>query len=320
MPVPHFVIQKTTKRVVQKATSPVRPEAESNRLHAWQHLAPPQAQAPTEWAGEMANVSGTLPPTGTLSEVAEKYDEIAKLVELDAADELTETDLLAGLLVIRALREKLTEDERRLIAAARRKKVTWARLAEALELRSRQAAERRYLQLRTDMDELHGSPLTQHERIEYTRDQRDRRAERTWAVSNTTVIRELARRLLDLPDLQTRADRSVGAQKTHDTALRSAVHAGTPPPETARSVPWPKRLQEAYDADTALQEGAVAQGASDLNPARLKATRVANSIHQLSGLLATAANPENVDLADQRDLQTAVAALFAHQCRFTLPK
>ncbi|MER6655067.1 hypothetical protein ABT248_31570 [Streptomyces sp. NPDC000971] len=263
-------------------------------------------------------MSGPLPPTGTLREVADKYDEIAKLVELDATDELTETDLLAGILVIRALREKLTEDERRLIAAARRKKVTWARLAEALELRSRQAAERRYLQLRTDMDELHGSTLTQQERIGYARDQRDRRAERAWAVSNATTIRELARRLLNVTDLQCRADRSVTAQKTHGTAMRSAMQTGTPLPQ-AFSMPWPRRLREAYDADRALQEAPAAQGASDLNPARLKATRVANAIHLLSGLLANAANPENIDLADQGDLQPAVIALFAHQDRFTLP-
>ncbi|WP_097992330.1 hypothetical protein [Streptomyces sp. f51] len=268
----------------------------------------------------MANVTGPHPPTGTLGEVAEKYDKIAKLVELDAADDLTETDLLAGTLVIRALREKLAEDERRLIAAARRKKVTWARLAEALELRSRQAAERRYLQLRTDMDELRGSALTQEERIEYARDQRDRRAERAWAVSNTTAIRELARRLLDVPDLQARADRSVTAQKQHEAALRGALHAGTQMRQAAVSMPWPKRLREAYDADTELQRAPAVQGASDLNPARLKATRGANSIHQLSGLLATAANPENVDLADQGDLQQAVVALFAHQDPFTLPR
>ncbi|WP_406396517.1 hypothetical protein [Streptomyces sp. NBC_00887] len=317
MPVPHFVIRKTTQRVVQKATLLVRPQAERNRLHAWQHLTTPQA--PAGWAGEMANTSGALPPTGTLKEVADKYDDFAKLVELDAADELTETDVLASILVIRALREKLAEDERRLIATARSKKVTWARLAEALELRSRQAAERRYLQLRTDMDELHGSTLTQEERIEYARDQRDRRAERAWAVSNATTIRELAQRLLNVPDLQTRADHSVSAQKMHETAMRSAMHTGTPLPETAVSMPWPKRLREAYDADAALQETPTVRGTSDLNPARLKATRVANAIHQLSGLLANAANPENVDLADQGNLQPAVTALFAHQDRFTLP-
>ncbi|WP_406361001.1 hypothetical protein [Streptomyces sp. NBC_01579] len=152
----------------------------------------------------MGKLTGLLSPTGTLGEIAGKYDEVTTLVELDATDDLTETDLLASLLVIRALREKLLEDERRFIAAARRKKVTWARLADALKLRSRQAAERRYLQLRTDIDELNGSALTQQERIEYARDQRDRLAERAWAVNNASEIRELAERLLNVPDLQDR--------------------------------------------------------------------------------------------------------------------
>ncbi|WP_406361000.1 hypothetical protein [Streptomyces sp. NBC_01579] len=61
------------------------------------------------------------------------------------------------------------------------------------------------------------------------------------------------------------------------------------------------------------------QGASDLNPARLKATRVANAIHQLSGLLGNAASPDNVDLTDQGDLGPAITALFAQQDRSTMP-
>ncbi|MCX4537953.1 hypothetical protein [Streptomyces sp. NBC_01669] len=118
--------------------------------------------------------------------------------------------------MIRALREKLLEDERRFIVAARRKRVTWARLADALELRSRQAAERRYPQLRTDIDKLNGSALTQQARIEYARDQRDRLAERAWAVNNASEIRELAERLLNVPDLQDRADRSA-RQRTENS-------------------------------------------------------------------------------------------------------
>ncbi|MFE4801035.1 hypothetical protein ACFRFL_40115 [Streptomyces sp. NPDC056708] len=317
MSAPHFVIRQTTKRVVRKTTPTVRPDAEYNRLYAWQHLAAPQA--PTGWTGEMGKLTGLLSPTGTLGEIAGKYDEVTTLVELDATDDLTETDLLASLLVIRALREKLLEDERRFIAAARRKNVTWARLADALELRSRQAAERRYLQLRTDIDELNGSALTQQERIEYARDQRDRLAERAWAVNNASEIRELAERLLNVPDLQDRADRSASAQRTHATAVRSAEQAGMPLPEKAASTAWPSRLRDAFDADAALQGAPAAQGASDLNPARLKATLGANAIHQLSGLLGNAASPDNVDLTDQGDLGPAITALFAQQDRPTLP-
>ncbi|MFD8007083.1 hypothetical protein [Streptomyces mirabilis] len=99
-------------------------------------------------------------------------------------EDLTETELLAGLLVVRALRDKLLEDEARLIAAARRRKITWVRIGHALEVRSRQAAERRFLQLRTDIDGLHGSPLTQHERVSYARDQHERHADVATAIAS----------------------------------------------------------------------------------------------------------------------------------------
>ncbi|MET9205390.1 hypothetical protein ABZW38_09535 [Streptomyces bacillaris] len=255
-------------------------------------------------------LAGVFEPTGTLGEVAEKYDAIAKLVELDEDKKITDTELLASLLVIRALREKLQEDERRLIAAARRKKVTWARLAEALELRSRQAAERRYLQLRSDLDEHAGSPLTQQSRIDYARDQRSRQIERDWAVQRGNEIRQLAQRLLQVPDLQERADRSLLARRAHATAVRSAEQAGTPLPEGPEPMMWPNRLRELFERDAALLVAPAEHSASDLDPSRLKATRVANSVHQLSGALESASSPEGVDLADQEDLQQAIARLF----------
>ncbi|NEA18410.1 hypothetical protein [Streptomyces halstedii] len=316
MHIPHFVTRQTTKDVARRTTKTVRPEAESNRLYAWQHLT--TRQAPVGWTGEMANIPSLLPPTGTLGEIADKYDEAARLIEIDAADDLSETDLLASLLVIRALREKLLEDESRLISTARRKKVTWARLADALELGSRQAAERRHLQLRTDIDELVGTTLTQQDRVEYARDQRDRRAERTWATSNATKIRTLALCLLRVPDLQARADRSLSAQRAHETAVRSAEQAGLPLPEKPTLTTWPGRLREAFEADASLQAVPGEREAS-LSPARLKATRVANAVHQLSGLLATAASPDNIDLADQGTLGPDIAALYTEEGAPALP-
>ncbi|MFF2517895.1 hypothetical protein [Streptomyces sp. NPDC058086] len=56
-----------------------------------------------------------------------KYDRIHGCLQAGLTEDLTETELLAGLLVVRALRDKLLEDEARLIAAARR------RLASAAE-------------------------------------------------------------------------------------------------------------------------------------------------------------------------------------------
>ncbi|WP_319705375.1 hypothetical protein [Streptomyces sp. ME02-6979.5a] len=265
----------------------------------------------THKQGEIPEHSGgVLPPTGTLGEIAEKYDGIAKLVELDVDDDLTETGLLASLLVIRSLREKLQEDERRLIAAARRKKVTWTRLADALELRSRQAAERRFLQLRSDFDESAGAQLTQQSRIDFARDQRSRRAERDWAIQHADEIRHLAHRLLHVPDVQQRADRSASARRAHATAVRSAEQAGAPMPQ-ALPAKWPARLRALFDEDVALLVAPAELSASDLDPGRLKTTRVANSVHQLSGALENAASPDNIDLTDQEGLGPAIAALFA---------
>ena len=121
-------------------------------------------------------------------------------------EDLNETELLAALPVQRALRDKLQIDEPRLIAAARRENITWSRLAPALEVRSRQPAERRYLQLPQDIDSLIGHPLTQGDRVEAAHTQRNRRAEQHWALQHDAEIIAMARRLAALADLQQRAD------------------------------------------------------------------------------------------------------------------
>jgi hypothetical protein len=308
MPMPNFVAHRTTKRVAQRMTQPARPDAEYNRYYAWQHMAAPQT-APQEWAGELSNVPGVYAPTGRLKEIAEKYDEATRLLELDATEDLDETDLLAGLLIIRALREKLIEDERRFIAAARQRKITWARLADALEVGSRQAAERRYLQLRTDLDEISGDSLTQHERVEYARDQRDRLAERAWAVEHADEIRTVAADLLALADLQRRADGSPRAHKAHSAAKRDAEQEGLPLP-VPTPARWPIRLREAFDHCAALVARASRQGASDLGTRLPKSGGVAHAIHQMSGLVANAADPDIVDLTDHPALAARITALY----------
>src|SRR5215216_4226760 len=63
-------------------------------------------------------------------------------------DDVTANHVLAALVLLRHLREELTEWEPQLIAAAREQGVSWAQLAPALGVGSRQAAERRYLRLR----------------------------------------------------------------------------------------------------------------------------------------------------------------------------
>jgi hypothetical protein len=63
------------------------------------------------------------------------------------ADSNDSERLLEALVRIRAVREHLAEWEPRLIDQARAVGVSWAQLAPALGVASRQAAERRYLRI-----------------------------------------------------------------------------------------------------------------------------------------------------------------------------
>ncbi|MCX4640407.1 hypothetical protein OG775_35810 [Streptomyces platensis] len=243
------VVRETAKSAIRQTTPPEHPEAECNRHYAWQHLRTPQPPQDDEWAGELARSVTTLRTSGHLSEVAAKYDQVTRLIERHAAGEATETDLLAALLVIRTLRDKLQLDEGRIIGAVRAKKVTWARVATALEMRTRQAAERRYLQLRTDLDDSYGDSLNQADRVDYYRSQRDRRAEALWADRHQDEIVALTRRLLAITDLQQRADRSANATSANARAAELAAEAGKPAPEPA-SMPWPGLLAECLPDST----------------------------------------------------------------------
>ncbi|MFE0382130.1 hypothetical protein ACFW1M_42765 [Streptomyces inhibens] len=213
--------------------------------------------------------------SGLLSDVAAKYDQVTRLIERHSADETTETDLLAALLVIRTLRDKLQLDEGRIIGAARTKGVTWARVATALEMRTRQSAERLYLQLRTDLDDTHGDSLNQADRVDYYRSLRDRRAEVLWADRHQGEIVALARRPADIPDLQQRADRSAKAASANAQAAELAAKAGKSTPAPA-SMPWPSLLAECLEAGTA---------ATSPVPGEQKRT------HILFGLIGTPSTP-----------------------------
>ncbi|MEJ8653605.1 hypothetical protein WKI65_37575 [Streptomyces sp. MS1.AVA.3] len=286
------VVRETTKSVIRQTTSPGHPEAESNRHYAWQHLRTPQRPQEDEWAGELAKTVTTLRTSGLLSEVAAKYDQVTRLIERDAADEATETDLLAALLVIRTLRDKLQLDEGRIIGALRTKKVTWARVATALEMRTRQAAERRYLQLRTDLDDTYGDSLNQADRVDYYRSQRDRRAEALWADRHQDEILALARRLLAIPDLQQRADRSANAASANARAAELAAKSGKPAPEPA-SMPWPSLLAESLPDST-----------DATSPAGQK------RMHMLFGLIGHAVDPGYINLSDHDDIVRDIRQLY----------
>ncbi|WP_246445855.1 HSP18 transcriptional regulator [Saccharothrix violaceirubra] len=115
-------------------------------------------------------------------------------------------DLVAALTVLRELREELAGWEPELITAAREQKVSWAALAPALGVTSRQAAERRYLRLRpSDTGEQTGE-----ERVRAQRDKRaGDRAVATWARDNAAVLRQLAGQVSSVQGLSRRAQRHV---------------------------------------------------------------------------------------------------------------
>jgi hypothetical protein len=115
-------------------------------------------------------------------------------------------DVVTALTVLRELREELAGWEPELIAAAREQKVSWAALAPALGVTSRQAAERRYLRLRpSDTGERTGE-----ERVRAQRDKRaGDRAVAAWARDNAAVLRQLAGQVSSVQGLSQHAQQHV---------------------------------------------------------------------------------------------------------------
>lgn len=127
------------------------------------------------------------------------------LRQLDAGD--TDTDsLVEALAVLRELRHAIAAWEPELITAARAAGASWARLAPALGVTSRQAAERRYLRLRPTVT----GESTGEARVQATRDHRaGERAVTRWARSNAAELRRLAGQVSGLDDLAPEARRHV---------------------------------------------------------------------------------------------------------------
>ncbi|MCX5338284.1 hypothetical protein [Streptomyces sp. NBC_00140] len=311
------VVLRTTKSVVRKTTTR-RPEAEQHRIDAWEHLKDPEVIDPDAWLGALAEVPRLLDHTGTLTEISTRYDRILELIEFGVLEDLDETDLLAALLVQRALRDKLQIDEPRLIAAARRRNVTWARLAPALEVNSRQSAERRYLQLRQDIDGIVGHALTQNDRVEAARTQRDRRAEQRWAADHTTEITALARRLAALPDLQERADSCPRVARANQVAILHARRNGESDPSPVRTA-WPDQLIATVAAEQAHREAEAALRALNADPcqeppvpapAPMAPVKYARLVHKMFSLVGYAIDSDNVDLGTHQDLVDAIRELY----------
>jgi hypothetical protein len=111
---------------------------------------------------------------------------------LDDVREGSSADVLAGLEVLRHLREEIAAWEPELITAARSQGASWARIAPALGVTSRQAAERRYLRLRPSA----GGLTTGEQRVRAERDRRaGDRAVVNWARENSASLRRLAGRV-----------------------------------------------------------------------------------------------------------------------------
>ncbi|MCX4784780.1 MULTISPECIES: hypothetical protein [unclassified Streptomyces] len=120
----------------------------------------------------------------------------------EPADAVPErVDALDALLLLRDVSRRLAAWEPSLIEVAREAGASWAEIAQPLGVTSRQAAERRYLRLRT-------GPLgtTGEQRVQATRDRRAaNRTVAAWARDNAADLRRLAGRITSLTDLPERA-------------------------------------------------------------------------------------------------------------------
>ncbi|MBB3662369.1 MULTISPECIES: HSP18 transcriptional regulator [Prauserella salsuginis group] len=130
----------------------------------------------------------------------DRYEGLRETVERAVDDDVESADdVVSALAVLRELRDELTDWEPLLIGAARRLGVSWADLAPALGVASRQAAERRYLRLHKPEHEL---GLTADGRVQAERDRRaGHRAVRAWAQDNSEVVRKLAALVGSLDDV-----------------------------------------------------------------------------------------------------------------------
>lgn len=272
-----------------------QPHEEWDRERAWEHLAEVDKRLPGRATEDRRD----------LTEIARRYDRFSR-----RGGAVTETDVLASLVVIRALRDKLDDDEHTFMALAREKKVTWARIAKALGMSGRQSAERRFLQLDRACTRVDGSlPHTQSERVEQARDQRSRSAEQKWAYEHARSIRTIAEELVALPNLQQRVDSSYGAHVLstihQDVEERVGARSGA---KDVKSSQWPRALRECLEEDRRLREARAARDGAGEADAELR-KREAKIVHRLLGLITYAGYWQRVNLVDQEPLLEKIRAL-----------
>jgi hypothetical protein len=288
-------------KTTRAASSEQRPEAEVDRERAWSHM--------LENPGGIRRMATYGPyDHKRLGEVARRYDQICQRALGLLHPGATETDILAALLVIRVLRDKLNTDELMLISLARSQHITWARIAGALEMKNRQSAERRHLQLSQAHPRVDGTlPRTQSERVEDARERRSRRAERDWARRNARTIRATAETLTSIPDLQQRADRSQEA-----TLMAAPIRRDGTKPEPIQMT-WPGALKQCLAEHVRFQAApedhlcAERDGLGD-EEWQLQQQEV-DILHRMLGLLRYAADPRHLDLSDHPELCRKIAQL-----------
>lgn len=171
--------------------------------------------------------------------------------------------VLRALAALHELRTLLDEWEPRLIEVARASGASWAEVAPALGVASRQAAERRYLRMRrADGD----GDSTQDQRVRAVRDRRaGDRAVSAWARAHGADLRQLAGQVSGLTDLDPAAqpslDRLHDALATDDPAtlipLLAATHEHLP--HTHEGLAG-RVADVARDTDRARHDGEQARG------------------------------------------------------------
>jgi hypothetical protein len=130
-------------------------------------------------------------------------------------------DVLGALAELRDVQDQLAAWEPLLIGAARDRGVSWAAIAPAIGVASRQAAERRYLRLNPHTTDQEG--MTGEQRVQAARDRRaGERAVAQWARENAAGLRRLAAQITALDNLdsatQESVDRVLHALGDSDTA------------------------------------------------------------------------------------------------------
>lgn len=287
-------------RTTKTSRSAHRPEAEADRERAWSHM----LENP---GGIRRTASFDSFDEKRLGEIARRYDLTCQRAQGLRLPDASETDILAALLVTRVLRDKMNTDELMLITLARSRGITWARIADALELKSRQSAERRHLQLSQSTRADGSQPRTQNERVESARERRSRRAEREWALRHAEIIRTMAQELTAIPDIQERANRSQEA-----VLMAAPVNRDGTAPEHVEMT-WPGALKQRlaeYHRFRAAPEAHLSAERQDLGDEKWQLQQQeADILHRMLGLLRYAAEPRHLDLSDHPGLREMIARL-----------